>query len=405
MRQPLSPAPPPTGSLLPVIRARVTELFDHRADTRLVYHHEGLAERLQGCLEELLQMTTLGPPARDLALSAVWLWIGGYAVDRRHPAEAAARELERLATTNGFDPAATAHLQRILAEVYHQEPEDAVAQLISDAATVLFLLEYPESAELEWLEDDLYSARTVEPIDWARFELQRLLSLRFYLPATRHRYRSLLSGRILEQRKRTEKLSRRMPEAEPPPPPPAPFAGLEAGPVPVRGAQTFFRAVYRNHINLSAIADNKANILISVNAILISIVITFVSYRNWAETRPIILLPVVLFVVTGLASLVAAILSARPKVTQLNAVGRPPQEVRRNLIFFGNFTHLSREQFEHEIDQVLRSDELIYGNMARDLYHLGRVLDQKYRYLSVAYTLFMVGLIVTVLAFIISLWL
>lgn len=394
------------GAMVQAIRNRVAELFDHRADTRLVYHHEGLAERIQGCLQELIHMTESDEASHELALTAVWLWISGYATDRRQAAEAANRQVDWLATTIDIDEATLLRLRRILDEIYRQEPVDPVARLISDALTIMFLLEFPESAELEWLEEDLYAARTIEPVDWARFQLQRLLSLRFYLPSTRQRYRSLLSSRILEQRKRTEKLSRRADEAERPAPAPAElFAGLEDGNVPVRAAQTFFRAVYRNHINLSAIADNKANILISVNAILISIVITFVSYRNWAETRPVILLPVVLFVVTGLASLVAAILSARPKVTQLNHADQPLPELRRNLSFFGNFTLLSREQFERELDIVLRSDELIYGNMARDLYQLGKVLDLKYRYLSVAYTLFMVGLIVTVIAFILSLWL
>ena len=85
--------------------------------------------------------------------------------------------------------------------------------------------------------------------------------------------------------------------------------------MPARAVQTYFRANYRNHINLSAIADNKANIMISVNTILISVLITFLSYRNIGQTQPIILMPVIIFLVTGLASLIFAVLSARPKVT------------------------------------------------------------------------------------------
>ena len=58
---------------------------------------------------------------------------------------------------------------------------------------------------------------------------------------------------------------------------------------PTSGAQTFFRANYRNHINLSAIADNKANIMISVNAILISVIISALSYQNIPENNPAVL--------------------------------------------------------------------------------------------------------------------
>ncbi|RMF21352.1 MAG: phosphohydrolase, partial [Bacteroidetes bacterium] len=47
---------------------------------------------------------------------------------------------------------------------------------------------------------------------------------------------------------------------------------------------------------------------------------------------------------------------------------------------------------------------LLYGNMARDLYHLGKVLDKKYRYLTISYNLFMVGFIATVLSFLVLLF-
>jgi len=169
--------------------------------------------------------------------------------------------------------------------------------------------------------------------------------------------------------------------------------------IPDRAIQTFFRANYRNHINLSAIADNKANIMISVNSILISVLITVLSYRNIAETNPVVLLPVVIFLVTGLTSLIFAVLSARPKVTSLNKNGNNQLEIRRNIAFFGNFVTLSLDQYEEAMDAMFHDSELIYGNMTRDLYYLGKVLDKKYRYLTVSYNIFMVGFITTVTTF------
>src|SRR3712207_7617265 len=43
-----------------------------------------------------------------------------------------------------------------------------------------------------------------------------------------------------------------------------------------------------------------------------------------------------------------------------------------------------------------------YGSMIKDVYFLGIVLAQKYRYLRISYNIFMYGLIVAVLAFGIS---
>ncbi len=182
-----------------------------------------------------------------------------------------------------------------------------------------------------------------------------------------------------------------------------PFEGLEKK-VPNSAIQTYFRTNYRNHINLSAIADNKANIMISVNAILISVVISIMSYQNLSETNPMVLLPVVIFLVTGMASLIFAVLSIRPKITALNTPPPKPAIAKKNIIFFGNFITLELAEYEEAVDAMLRDGELLYGNMVRDIYYLGLVLDKKYRFLTVSYNTFMVGFIATVLSFLMVLF-
>ena len=116
-----------------------------------------------------------------------------------------------------------------------------------------------------------------------------------------------------------------------------------------------------------------------------------------------ILMPVVIFLVTGLSSLIFAVLSARPKVTTLNAVDQSPEEARKNIVFFGNFVQMDVDAFEEALDAVFRDSELLYGNMTRDLYYLGKVLDKKYRYLTLSYNIFMIGFVATVITFMIAL--
>jgi Family of unknown function (DUF5706) len=170
-----------------------------------------------------------------------------------------------------------------------------------------------------------------------------------------------------------------------------------------RKALSYFRIVFHTHINLSAIADQKANIMISVNSILISVLISFLTYRNVADSTPMILLPVVIFLVTGLVSLIFAILSARPKVTALNRVGMDLPTAARNLAFFGNFVSLPEAEYEQALDYMFQDNTLLYGNLSRDLYHLGQVLDKKYRYLKVSYDVFMLGFAATVVCFLLTL--
>jgi hypothetical protein len=130
------------------------------------------------------------------------------------------------------------------------------------------------------------------------------------------------------------------------------------------------------------------------------VLISFASYRNLAETRPVILLPVVIFLITGLASLVSAVLAAWPRVT---GTGNGRQPMQPNIAFFGGFVKLSKDSFTRLMAKNLRDSNLLYENLTHDLYALGQVLDKKYRYLSVSYKIFISGLIATVAAFLLSL--
>ncbi|MCB9331840.1 MAG: hypothetical protein H6574_12220 [Lewinellaceae bacterium] len=56
-------------------------------------------------------------------------------------------------------------------------------------------------------------------------------------------------------------------------------------------------------------------------------------------------------------------------------------------VFFGSFIHLSLDQYEAAVDEMLRDGRLLFGNMARDLYFLGHVLDKKYKLLAYSYTI------------------
>jgi len=105
---------------------------------------------------------------------------------------------------------------------------------------------------------------------------------------------------------------------------------------------------------------------------------------------------------TGLASLIFAVLSARPKVTNVNENLQSLEERKKNIVFFGNFVNLKLDQYEEAMDAMFRDSELLYGNLTRDLYYLGKVLEKKYRYLTISYNIFMLGFAATVITFLIA---
>jgi hypothetical protein len=111
-------------------------------------------------------------------------------------------------------------------------------------------------------------------------------------------------------------------------------------------------------------------------------------------------MPLVIFVVSATVSLIFAVLSTRPKITNVNN-RLNPEITKKNLIFFGNFVNLSLQQYEEQLDEMLRDGRLLYGNMTRDMYFLGKVLDKKYRFLSFAYNVFMIGYLVAIALFLV----
>lgn len=164
-----------------------------------------------------------------------------------------------------------------------------------------------------------------------------------------------------------------------------------------RGVETMYRTTYRTHVNLSSIADNKANIMLSINAIIISIVITNLVPRVGAEPR--LFYPTALLLVVCLTALVFAILSTRPKITKGEFTREDIEKKRANLLFFGNFYKMDLEVFHWGMTELIKDSDFLYSSMTRDLYYLGVVLAQKYKYLRICYNIFMFGLIASVLAF------
>ena len=167
-----------------------------------------------------------------------------------------------------------------------------------------------------------------------------------------------------------------------------------------RGVETMYRTTYRTHVNLSSIADNKANIMLSINAIIISI--AFANLVPKFSADPYLILPTVALMLTCLITIVFATLSTRPKITEGKFTRQDIIEKKSNLLFFGNFYNMDLKDYEWGVEEMIKDEDFLYSSMTRDIYWLGKVLAKKYRYLSICYGIFMYGLIITVGLFLVS---
>ena len=172
--------------------------------------------------------------------------------------------------------------------------------------------------------------------------------------------------------------------------------------IPDRGVETVFRTTSRNHLRLSSIADTKANTLISVSALIISIVMTLLIDN--LEFTPKLIFPTSIILLTCVVTIVFATLSTKPKVTKNTVTRDDISNKRGNLLFFGNFYKMKLDDYLWGMNEMLNDREYLYGSLTRDIYFLGLVLEKKYSYLKIAYTTFMYGIVTTVAAFLIMLY-
>jgi hypothetical protein len=172
---------------------------------------------------------------------------------------------------------------------------------------------------------------------------------------------------------------------------------------PDRGIQTLFRVTLKNHLTLSDIADTKANILLSVNAIIISLALSNLIPKLDNPTNEYLVYPTFIFVLFSVASMILAVLATRPNITRGEFTKEDIRQKKVNILFFGNFHKMKLEEYEWAMGELVQDKEYIYSSLTKDLYFLGLVLNRKYKILRWTYTIFMIGMVVSVIAFGVSL--
>lgn len=388
------PAPPP--NLLDAARRHILQLWNEQHDARLVYHNFAQAAAVARLAGAIAEKEGLPAETGETAQLAAWFFNAGYLYDRHAVAETSAIRAEFFLVEQHAPPEQTQQVRQcIVSALTESRPASLEARVLSDAIRAYNWVETFETRtpllrlEFAFLEREI----TADEV-WNQYLREQLQHGLFFTAFAKMTYEPQLAIHILQLQPAQQTPGSGPPEPDSAPKPEGRFVRLARRPLR-SGIQTFFRANYANHIRLSAIADNKAHIMISVNSILMSVAISMLTYQSTTNRNPLLVLPIILFLVTSLTSLIFAVLSSRPRVT---SVAPLPNQVH-NPVFFGSFVQLSLEQYEAAVDAMLRDGSLLFGHMARDIYFLGQVLDRKYRLLTFSYTVFMMGFVATVGAF------
>ncbi|MFK7806772.1 MAG: Pycsar system effector family protein [Saprospiraceae bacterium] len=164
-----------------------------------------------------------------------------------------------------------------------------------------------------------------------------------------------------------------------------------------KSAQMIFKTALRNHIDLTSIADNKANIMLSINALIITISMPLLAAR--ISDSPQLLIPSAILLLSCMVSIIYATLATRPIATNGITTEKQIEEGKTNLFFFGNFHAMNYDNYKQGVKQVIVDDDKLDDSITRDLFFLGKALGEKFRLLRVCYTVFMIGIVLSVISF------
>lgn len=379
----------------------VFELFKENLPYTFLYHNFTHTKRVLRSLNEILENSNVSPQDTLILRLAALLHDTGYIKNREnHEDESVKIATNFLKKQNLELPIIEAVNQCIIATKFKNTPKTELEKTIRDADASHFGKEYfNEASELLRKELELQDVKTYSTIDWLDENIEVLSQKhQFYtdyaLRNWQHQKEINLAALIKFQRKEKKRHQKEKLKAQ--------YKAKAKDSSPERAIQSFYRTALRNHMKLSDIADTKANILLSVNAIIISLMLSTLFSKFDNPSNQFLIIPTIILMLSSVTSMILSILATRPNVTSGEFTKEDVKNQQVNMTFFGNFHKMKLEDFEWAIEELLKDKNYVYSSLTKDLYFLGKVLDRKYRILRTTYTIFMVGMVISVLAFAIS---
>lgn len=390
------------GTLVDRARENAEQVLQ-RLPSTVVYHNLNHTRQVVGMTEEIGRASGLSPEELDIALIAAWFHDTGYVNGSKEGHEDRSKVFAEAFLREEGAPEETieAVLLCIDGTKLPQKPTTRLAEVVADAD--LSHTAADNCLDLsELLRQELtFSYGKIGKKKWLRGTLDFFGNHHFFTPyakevlekkkeANLEHIRRQLEEKEAEGKEEKEEKTEKKGKKEG-------KKDDEGGKKTFRGIETMFRVTSQNHNQFSAMADNKANIMISVNTIIISVILSVLIRK--LEEWPHLIIPTVMLVTTCLFAIVFAVLATRPNVIRGTFTKEDVLDRNVNLLFFGNFSRMELADYEWGMKEMMNDPDFLYSSMTRDIFLLGKVLDKKYRMLRISYNIFMFGFVSSVLAF------
>lgn len=360
--------------------------FDREIPAQYVYHSVDHTMRVAEAACELAQDAGVSPEEKEDLILCALFHDTGFSVSAKNHEEHSKTIARAFLEKEGLDRDRIERIAECIdATRMGHHPSSRIQMLMKDAdMSGLGKEDFFEVTEQLRQEMNVVNGDGIDKREWDRINLEFLREHEFYTEEAKSRFADAKQKHIKSIEKKLKKSDK---ENRP--------KLLTIG--SSKSAQTQFKTSLRNHIDLSAIADNKANIMLSVNALIITFALPLLGERIAADKR--MLIPTLILLTVSIVSMIFATLATRP----IPMAGRSSLEDIRgkksNLFFFGNFYRMEFKEYEEGMRVVVGNDELLDNAITRDLFFLGKALGKKYVYLRLCYNMFMFGIIIAVAAF------
>ena len=381
----------------------VINLLNHQLDKKFVYHNLAHTQNVVKKVTELAELAQLDESDKTRLILSAWFHDTGFVKNSDNHEEHSAQFAEDFLKDHDVPSADIDQVKAlILATKMEYQPNNELENLIRDADCAhIGSKNFSEVTELLRKEWELTTNETLSDKRWLNKNIDFLMhEHQFYSDLAislwekgKSKNLSQLLKSLNKSKAESQKLKHKKDALD---------FKKNKNVLPERGIETMFRVTLKNHITLSDIADTKANILLSVNAIIVSLVLSNLVSKLDNASNAYLIWPTVIFVLFTVISMVLSILATRPNVTSGKFTKEDVANKKVNLLFFGNFHKMSLEDFEWAMGEMMQDKDYLYSSMKKDLYFLGKVLDRKYKILRLTYTVFMIGIIISVMAFAIA---
>lgn len=358
-------------------------LLTTKLDKNYLYHNLIHTERVVNAAKNICEALEVSPSDQEIILIAAWLHDLGYTQGSQIHEETSCKIARNFLTEQNYDSdKIDAVIQIILATKKDHQPTNLMEEIIKDADSYHFSDEnYSKISELLHQELQLLGVADFSVEQWREKNIEVLNNKhQYYTSYARENWGIGKLNNINDLIRKTQKAKNKQEN-------------------PDRGVQTLFRVSLRNHIQLSAIADTKANILLSINAIIISLALSNLIPKLDSPSNFHLIIPTLVLVIFSVISVIFAVLSTKPNLSSGRFTREDLDNRNVNLLFFGNFHQMNYSEYEDAVMEMIQERDYIYESMTRDLHALGTVLAKKYKLLRITYYVFLFGLIISVLTF------